>query len=134
MKRILLIDDDKTTSCLHKLVIDVIVKDYGLDAEVHVITDLVQLKSCSLSKYDLVVIELFIRKLSGVDIIEYVRDRFVHIPIILISNGIFELEEFIHVGHVSGAAIKLLDKPLDHREFGSYIKGAFKERSNEILN
>lgn len=118
MKDVLIIEDDKTIADLLEIhLIDlscnVIKIPDGLDG----------LRDALMNNYDLIVLDLMLPGLDGLDICKEIRKKEVYTPILMLTS---KSEEFDKVLGLEVGADDYLTKPFSIREFIARVKAIFR--------
>lgn len=118
MKEVLIIEDDKTIADL----LEIHLKD--LSCNVTKSYDGVDgLKNALANNYDLIVLDLMLPKLEGLDICKEIRKQEIYTPVLMLTS---KSEEFDKVLGLEVGADDYLTKPFGIREFIARVKAIFR--------
>ncbi len=119
MKKVLVIEDDKSIADL----LEIHLKD--LNCEVTTIQDGEEgLKSATSNPFDLIVLDLMLPKVNGLEICKEVRKKDIYTPILMLTS---KSEEMDKVLGLEVGADDYLTKPFSIREFIATCKSYFKK-------
>jgi len=118
MKNVLVVEDDKSISDLLKIHLtdlncEVIQAYDGEDGLRHALND----------QYDLIVLDLMLPKLDGLEICKEVRRKDIYTPVLMLTS---KSEEFDKVLGLEVGADDYLTKPFGIREFIARVKAIFR--------
>ncbi len=118
MKKVLVIEDDKSISDL----LEIHLKD--LNCEVVTIMDGSEgLKTATSDQFDLIVLDLMLPKVNGLDICKEVRKKDIYTPILMLTS---KSEEMDKVLGLEVGADDYLTKPFSIREFIARVKAILR--------
>ncbi len=118
MKNVLVVEDDKSISDLLKIHLT------DLNCEVTQSADGVEgLKHALNDQFDLIVLDLMLPKLDGLEICKEVRRKDIYTPILMLTS---KSEEFDKVLGLEVGADDYLTKPFGIREFIARVKAIFR--------
>jgi len=118
MKKVLVIEDDKSISELLEIHLT------DLNCEVTKATDgETGLNKALVEQYDLIVLDLMLPKLDGIEICKEVRRKDIFTPILMLTS---KSEEFDKVLGLEVGADDYLTKPFGIREFIARVKAIFR--------
>lgn len=118
MKKVLVVEDDKSISDLLKIHLT------DLSCEVTQASDGEEgLKHALNDQYDLVVLDLMLPKLDGLEICKEVRRKDIYTPVLMLTS---KSEEFDKVLGLEVGADDYLTKPFGIREFIARVKAIFR--------
>jgi DNA-binding response OmpR family regulator len=118
MKNVLVVEDDKSISDLLKIHLtdlncEVTQAYDGEDGLMHALND----------QYDLIVLDLMLPKLDGLEICKEVRKKDIYTPVLMLTS---KSEEFDKVLGLEVGADDYLTKPFGIREFIARVKAIFR--------
>jgi DNA-binding response OmpR family regulator len=118
MKNVLVVEDDKSISDLLKIHLEdlncEVIQAYdGEDGLKHALND----------QYDLIVLDLMLPKLDGLEICKEVRRKDIYTPVLMLTS---KSEEFDKVLGLEVGADDYLTKPFGIREFIARVKAIFR--------
>ena len=118
MKNVLVVEDDKSISDLLKIHLT------DLNCEVTQSADGVEgLKHALNDQFDLIVLDLMLPKLDGLEICKEVRRKDIYTPVLMLTS---KSEEFDKVLGLEVGADDYLTKPFGIREFIARVKAIFR--------
>jgi DNA-binding response OmpR family regulator len=118
MKKVLVVEDDKSISDLLKIHLT------DLNCEVTQASDGEEgLKHALNDQYDLIVLDLMLPKLDGLEICKEVRRKDIYTPVLMLTS---KSEEFDKVLGLEVGADDYLTKPFGIREFIARVKAIFR--------
>lgn len=118
MRNVLIIEDDKSIADLLKIHLN------DLHCETTTVYDGEEgLDKALKTEYDLIVLDLMLPKLGGIDICKEVRRKEVYTPILMLTS---KSEEFDKVLGLEVGADDYLTKPFSIREFIARVKAIFR--------
>lgn len=118
MKDVLIIEDDKTIADLLEIHLN------DLNCKVIKIADGKDgLRDALVNNYDLIVLDLMLPKLDGLDICKEIRKKEIYTPILMLTS---KSEEFDKVLGLEVGADDYLTKPFSIREFIARVKAIFR--------
>jgi len=118
MKEVLVIEDDKSIADL----VEIHLKDLGCNVTKSV-DGLDGLNNALTNSYDLIVLDLMLPKLDGLEICKEVRKKEIYTPILMLTS---KSEEFDKVLGLEIGADDYLTKPFGIREFIARVKAIFR--------
>ncbi|MFO7526669.1 MAG: response regulator transcription factor [Ignavibacteriaceae bacterium] len=118
MKDVLIIEDDKTIADL----IEIHLKDLNCNMK-KIANGKDGLKDALVNNYDLIVLDLMLPGLDGLDICKEIRKKEVYTPILMLTS---KSEEFDKVLGLEVGADDYLTKPFSIREFIARVKAIFR--------
>ena len=124
MSELLVVDDSKV---MRDMIIACLRADPGLRFS-HAASGLEAIEQLSLRPFDLVVLDLNMPDIGGIEVVEFIRgqDRLRHLPIIIVTT---RGDEASRVRALSAGASRFLVKPFDPQAILDEVRGLLEDRN-----
>ena len=124
MPELLVVDDSKV---MRDMIIACLRADPGLRFS-HAASGLEAIEQLSLRPFDLVVLDLNMPDIGGIEVVEFIRgqDRLRHLPIIIVTT---RGDEASRVKALAAGASRFLVKPFDPQAILAEVRGLLENRN-----
>ncbi len=124
MPELLVVDDSKV---MRDMIIACLRADSGLRFS-HAASGLEAIEQLSLKPFDLVVLDLNMPDIGGIEVVEFIRgqDRLRHLPIVIVTT---RGDEASRVKALAAGASRFLVKPFDPQTILAEVRGLLENRN-----